>query len=76
MGAGIAEGAQLLRGNGGRWRRRDCREFSQPARGHVGIEQLVKGAQDAAFGLPAQAEQNEIVAREDGVTIAAPPCPS
>ncbi len=46
--------------------------------GHLRIEQGRKGAKDAAFGLSAQAEQNEIVAREnrvhdlrdDGVVVA------
>src|SRR5208283_675116 len=32
-----------------------------------GIEQRGQGAQDAALRLPAQAEQDEVVAREDGV---------
>ncbi len=31
------------------------------------IKQRRQGAQDAAFGLAAQTEQNEIVARENGV---------
>ena len=35
--------------------------------GHLGIEEAGKGAQDAAFGLSAQAEEDEIMAREDGV---------
>ena len=34
---------------------------------HVRIEQRRQGAQDAAFGLAAQAEQNEIVPRENGI---------
>jgi hypothetical protein len=33
----------------------------------VRIEERRKGAQDAAFGLAAQAEQNEVVARKNGV---------
>src|SRR4029077_15507906 len=34
---------------------------------HVRIEQARKRAQDAAFGLAAQPQQNEIVAGENGV---------
>ena len=42
-------------------------EFGAGDVGHVGIEQRGERAQDAGLGLAAQAEQDEVVAREDGV---------
>ncbi len=35
--------------------------------GHFGVEKIHQAAEDAAFGLAAQAEENEIVAREKRV---------
>ena len=42
-------------------------DFATCQIGHVRIEKRRKRAQDAAFGLAAQTEQDEIVARENGV---------
>ncbi len=35
--------------------------------GHLSVEQRGQGAQDAAFGLAAQSQQNEIMTRKNGV---------
>ena len=42
-------------------------DFAAGDVGNFGVEKFDQAAQDAALGLPAQAEQNEIVARQNGV---------
>ena len=42
-------------------------DFASGDAGQVLVEQSAQGAKDAALGLSAQTEENEIVAREDGI---------
>ncbi len=42
-------------------------DFAAGDDGHLGVEEIDESAQDTAFGLAAEAEKNEIVAREQSV---------
>ena len=66
-GGVVAEGGDEVAGEFGEGRVGVVAELGAGDVGAVGVEERGEGAEDARLGLAAEAEEDEVVAREDGV---------